>query len=118
MTGRRCRLDIYMDILRNAKTPMPPTRIMYASNLSWKPLQEALNHLVKIGMLLKITPEEAASRPDTPNPSAGQSAADLVDGRSKRLYAISELGKATLKEYEKIAETTGAHPKESWISLL
>jgi predicted transcriptional regulator len=107
-----------MDILRNAKTPMPPTRIMYASNLSWKPLQEALSHLVRAGMLQEITPEEAVKRPDTPNPTMGQTGTDLVDGRSKHLYAVSELGKATLKQYEKVLETTETHPKEFWISLL
>ncbi len=103
MTGRRCRLDIYMDILRNAKTPTPPTRIMYASNLSWKPLREALTHLTKTGMLLEITPMEAMTRPDTPNTSE-----NIPDGRSKRLYVVSEQGKDTLKQYMKVAGITAA----------
>lgn len=99
MTGRRCRLDIYMDILRNAKTPTPSTRIIYVPNLSWKPLLDAITHLTKTGMLLEITPLEAITRPDTPNTSE-----NIPNGRSKRLYAVSELGKATLRQYEKIRD--------------
>ena len=58
-------------------------------------------------MLQEITPIDAVKRCDTPNPNKGQDASDLLDGRSKRIYVISELGKATLRQYEQIAETTG-----------
>lgn len=53
--GRRSKAEILLDILKMSKTPIRPTRLMYATNLSWKPLQGFLEKLIKIGYLEEIT---------------------------------------------------------------
>jgi len=46
MTQKRSRLEIYLDVLRAIKKGVnKPTRIMYKTNLSWKPLQEILESM-------------------------------------------------------------------------
>jgi predicted transcriptional regulator len=46
MANRRSKLEIYVDILQEIMNgTVIPTRIMYAANLSWKPLQETLKSL-------------------------------------------------------------------------
>jgi predicted transcriptional regulator len=47
MTGRRGRLEIFLDVLKVLRRgESKPTRIMYSSNLSWKPLMHILNNFV------------------------------------------------------------------------
>jgi len=48
---RRSRVEIYLDILRASMKVHKPTRIMYSSNLSWKPLQEYLKNLKEMGLI-------------------------------------------------------------------
>ena len=44
---RRSRLDIYLDVLRAVNNGVKkPTRIMYAVNMSWNPLQKVLRSMV------------------------------------------------------------------------
>ncbi len=46
--SKRSRLEIYLDILKVLrKGESRPTRIMYQSNLSWKPLMKILDSLIK-----------------------------------------------------------------------
>jgi predicted transcriptional regulator len=46
--SKRSRLEIYLDILKVLrKGESRPTRIMYQSNLSWKPLTQILDNLVR-----------------------------------------------------------------------
>ena len=55
MTRRRSRLEIYLDILKAIKNGInKPTRIMYATNLSWTPLQEVLESMLSQN-LIQIT---------------------------------------------------------------
>lgn len=53
---RRSRLEIYMDILRiTGYGVSKPTRIMFAANISWKSLNEALTSLEKCGLIERRT---------------------------------------------------------------
>jgi predicted transcriptional regulator len=46
--SKRSRLEIYLDILKVLrKGESRPTRIMYQSNLSWKPLMKILDSLMR-----------------------------------------------------------------------
>jgi predicted transcriptional regulator len=48
MTNRRGRLEIFLDVLKVLRRgESKPTRIMYSANLSWKPLKQILNSLIK-----------------------------------------------------------------------
>jgi len=52
---RRSKLDITLSVLSSVKDGVDkPTRIMYASNLSWKPIQLILASLVDQGLLQEI----------------------------------------------------------------
>ena len=54
MTGRRSKLEIYLDVLWIIKNgTKKPTRIMYGANLSWKPLMKNLEFMIKQGLLRK-----------------------------------------------------------------
>ena len=62
MTEKRSRLEIYLDVLKvihngHAK----PTRIMYSSNLSWKPLKEILDSLLDQN-LIEVQVEKKSKR--------------------------------------------------------
>lgn len=50
--NRRSRFEIYMDILMALEDGSKnPTRLMYATNLSWAPLQECLKALIVHGSI-------------------------------------------------------------------
>ncbi|MCD6530463.1 transcriptional regulator [Candidatus Bathyarchaeota archaeon] len=62
MTEKRSRLEIYLDVLRVISNGCSkPTRIMYSSNLSWKPLKEILESLIK-QELIRVEVEKKAKR--------------------------------------------------------
>ncbi len=53
MTAKRAKLEIYLDVLRVIKKGTnKPTRIMYKTNLSWKPLMKVLGSLVEQDLVL------------------------------------------------------------------
>lgn len=54
MSLKRSRLEIYLDVLKviNRGTHKP-TRVMYRTNLSWKPLMKILQSLVDQGLIIK-----------------------------------------------------------------
>ena len=55
MTRRRTKLEIYLDILRIIKNgTRKPTRIMYGANLSWKPLQEAIESMLSQNLIREV----------------------------------------------------------------
>lgn len=55
MSLRRSKLDITLSVLSSVKDGVDkPTRIMYASNLSWTPTQRILASLVSQGLLREI----------------------------------------------------------------
>ncbi len=82
MTARRAKVEIYLEVLASIHSGEPrPTRIMYATNLSWKPLTQVLTSLEREGLIRSI--EEGK------------------DGRSKNLYCITEKGESVLHYFEK-----------------
>jgi len=49
MSSKRSRIEIYLDVLHAIKRGThKPTRIMYRTNLSWKPLMSILEPLMSI----------------------------------------------------------------------
>lgn len=55
MSGRRSKLDIMLSVLSIVKEGVDkPTRIMYATNLSWNSLKEVLGSLVNQGLLREM----------------------------------------------------------------
>ncbi len=82
MTARRAKIEIYLEVLASIQNGEPrPTRIMYAANLSWKPLVQVLNSLEREGLIESID--------------------EGKDGRSKNLYGITEKGQSVLHYFEK-----------------
>jgi len=54
MTSKRSKLEIYLDILKViSKGTRKPTRIMYRTNLSWKPLMKVLDSLTAQGFIVE-----------------------------------------------------------------
>ena len=48
MVSKRSRLEVYLDVLKTIKKgTVKPTRIMYRTNLSWKPLMQVLDTMVE-----------------------------------------------------------------------
>ena len=85
MSPRRSKLEIRLKILAAVKQGVDkPTRIMYAANMSWKPVQRILSHLVEQGLLLEVI--NAGSR------------------QSKKRYQITEKGGKILDYFEKASD--------------
>jgi len=86
---RRSKLEIYIDVLRIIERGIhKPTRIMFAANISWKPLTEILANLERQGLIERKTAE------------------------NRTLIFITEKGKRILRTLETIsAELT--FPKKS-----
>jgi len=48
VSSKRSRIEIYLDILQTIKKGVnKPTRIMYSTNLSWKPLTRVLDTMME-----------------------------------------------------------------------
>jgi predicted transcriptional regulator len=78
---RRSKLDIVLNVLSAVKGGVDkPTRIMYAANLSWRPIQKILASMVEQGLLEEVT--ETGSK------------------RSKRRYEITEKGVDVLRYFD------------------
>jgi len=57
MKRRRSKLEVYLDVLWTIKNgTQKPTRIMYESNLSWKPLQKTLSSLMSQELIQGFEP--------------------------------------------------------------
>jgi len=79
MVRKRSRLEIYLDILQTIKRGVnKPTRIMYRTNLSWKPLQRILESMA-IQQLI---------RP--------------IEVNKRKKYAITERGENVLRYFEEM----------------
>jgi predicted transcriptional regulator len=78
MSSRRSKFEILVDILTQIKKGVSlPTRIMYSTNLSWKPLNQMLESLVSQGLV-----EEFSEHGE--------------DKRSRKTYRITEKGDTVL----------------------
>jgi len=74
--GRRSRLEIYFDVLQIiSEGTQKPTRIMYRTNLSWRPLQQAFESLLSQGFI-----EEKKTR-------------------TSKIYSTTEKGESVLRYY-------------------
>jgi predicted transcriptional regulator len=84
MKHRRSKLEVYIDVLRAIKKGIKkPTRIMYESNLSWKPLQNTLVLLEKKGFILEYEPN------------------DLRDKRTSKCYMLTQKGENVITFFNK-----------------
>jgi len=85
MSPRRSKLEIRLKILAAVRDGVDkPTRIMYAANMSWKPVQRILSHLVEQGLLAVVINTESR--------------------QSKKRYHITERGLMVLEYFEKAKE--------------
>ncbi len=81
MSKRRSRLEITLTILSTILDGVEkPTRIMYAANMSWKPVKRILSHLVEQGLLVQVFNTESR--------------------QSRIRYQITEKGKKVLDYFE------------------
>jgi predicted transcriptional regulator len=88
MSVRRSKLDIMLSVLSTVKEGVDkPTRIMYATNLSWNPLKEVLSRMVKQELLREI---------EVPG-----------NKRSRRRYEVTEKGVNVLTYFEGASEILG-----------
>ncbi|MDH5792863.1 MAG: winged helix-turn-helix domain-containing protein [Candidatus Bathyarchaeota archaeon] len=84
MKRRRSKLEVYLDVLWTIKNgTTKPTRIMYESNLSWKPLQRTLNSLAFQGLVTEYEPE------------------DNRDRRTTTCYELTQKGENVLKYFKR-----------------
>ena len=84
MGDRRSRLEIYVEILTEIKNGVNiPTRIMYKTNLSWKPVSQMLQYLEKQRLIENCFEKS-------------------VDHRSNKDYHITEKGDNVLQHFNRI----------------
>lgn len=84
MKHRRSKLEVYLDVLWTIKNgTKKPTRIMYESNLSWKPLQRTLNSLLTQELIAEYSPE------------------NLRDKRTTACYELTQKGENVIKYFKR-----------------
>ena len=85
MSPRRSQLEIRLKILTAVRDGVDkPTRIMYAANMSWKPVRRILSHLVEQGLLdVRVNAESR---------------------QSKKRYVLTDKGANVLDYFEKARE--------------
>lgn len=83
---RRSVLEIKVEVLRACFEPNPPTRIMYASNISWVVLRKILPDLLEGGLVEFHENKVSYNR--------------CRDGRVLGLYVITDRGRNVLAQFE------------------
>ena len=84
MKHRRSKLEVYLDVLWTIKNgTKKPTRIMYESNLSWKPLQRTLNSLVSQDLISEYEPM------------------NIRDKRTSTCYELTAKGENVIKYFKR-----------------
>jgi len=82
MTSKRSKLEIYVDVLKTIrKGTSKPTRIMYRTNLSWKPLMKVLHSL------------------------DDQDLITVIEEGNHKFYEITEKGRDVLQYFSKAMES-------------
>ncbi|MCW4026553.1 MAG: DUF4364 family protein [Candidatus Bathyarchaeota archaeon] len=82
MTSKRSKLEIYIDVLKTIrKGTYKPTRIMYRTNLSWKPLMKVLGSL------------------------SDQDLISVRDEGNHKFYEITEKGRNVLQYFSRAMES-------------
>ena len=83
MSSRRSRFEIYVDVLTEIMNgSQKPTKIMYAANLSYKPLKDILQSLLDQGLI-----DEEDGR--------------IKDKRTKVKYCLTQKGVNVVRYYSK-----------------
>ncbi len=81
MSTRRSKLEVRLDVLKAIGEGVDkPTRLMYATNMSWIPVNRILESLVDNGLVSMIS--------------------TTVGKRLKRRYTITEKGISVVKYFE------------------
>lgn len=95
MSTRRSRFEIYVDILAEIMNgAQKPTKIMYAANLSYKPLKNILQSLLDQGLI-----EEEDGR--------------IKDKRTKVKYCLTQKGLNVVRYYSKAKDLVEvSNPKD------
>ena len=84
MTNRRSKLEIYVHIMEEIRSGnIKPTKIMYAGNLSWKPLQQMLKSLVNQELIEEFE-------------------ADEHDKRSSKVYGLTQKGQNVIQYFSEV----------------
>ena len=95
MSRRRSRLEVMLSVLSAVRDGSDkPTRIMYASNLSWKPSQRMLSYMVEQGLVEMMM--------------------TATSGKSRKRYFVTEKGVNVLNYFEKANEVL---PVEEYADL-
>jgi predicted transcriptional regulator len=80
--SRRSKFELYTEIISQIKSGVVlPTKIMYASNMSWKPLTEILHSLCAQGIIEELSTDR--------------------DRRTKSYYRVTENGENVLRYFNK-----------------
>jgi predicted transcriptional regulator len=96
MSRRRSKLEIYLDVLWLIKSGTnKPTRIMYGSNLSWKPLQKILDSMTNQGLISEINADNKRDKRTTTTYEITQKGENVVKyfNRAKDLIELEEVAK-------------------------
>ncbi len=96
MTGRRSKLEIYLDVLWAIKSgTAKPTRIMYEANLSWKPLQRILNSMVSQDLVEEIDASNSRDKRTNTLYNITQKGENVISyfNRAKHLIELEEIAK-------------------------
>lgn len=84
MKRRRSKLEVYLDVLWTIKNgTQKPTRIMYESNLSWKPLQKTLSSLMSQELIQGFEPT------------------NLRDKRTTTCYELTQKGENVINYFKR-----------------
>ncbi|HUS78723.1 MAG TPA: winged helix-turn-helix domain-containing protein [Patescibacteria group bacterium] len=84
MKHRRSKLEVYLDVMWAIKNgTKKPTRIMYESNLSWKPLKRTLDSLIKQDLIQEYDPTH------------------LRDKRTTACYELTQKGENVIKYFKR-----------------
>ncbi|MEM2593035.1 MAG: winged helix-turn-helix domain-containing protein [Thermofilaceae archaeon] len=87
---RRNSLEIKFDVLKVISLGVEsPTRIMFASNLSWKPLMKILEELLEKDLVRDV-------------------------GGRRRRFVLTEKGRELLRKYEEIQRTLNEMRRAPW----
>jgi predicted transcriptional regulator len=88
MPARRSTLDLFLAVLKAIRDGCDkPTRIMYACNMSWKPMKKMLKKVTEKGYVAEM--EYNGNK------------------RSPKRYVISERGKNILRYFEEARDQIG-----------
>ena len=89
LMSRRIKLEIYLDVMGTIKSGTEkPTSIMSMANLSWKPLQSILGHLLSEGLVDEIDMTSVRGR----------------DKRTSRCYRLTQRGEVAFRYFSEAHE--------------